>query len=233
MRVLSQVLRGLLLLGLGFLASGAGASPAAPQSGVEYRVLSRTQPTESGKKVEVIEFFGYFCPHCNALEPVIAEWVKKQGDNIVFKRVHVNFHGLVTQQKLYFTLEAMGKTEEYHAKAFNAYHVERNRLQSDADIMEFVAKSGIDKQKFSDIYNSFAISSKLSRATQLMESYQIDSVPTIAIDGRYVTSPAQAVSTVTRVSEDQQNRAVIQVLDFLVAKAAKEKLSAAPATVKK
>ncbi|MEB0284879.1 hypothetical protein, partial [Sphingomonas sp. 10B4] len=59
------------------------------------------------------------------------------------------------------------------------------------------------------------------------------SVPTIAIDGRYVTSPAQAVSTVTRVSEDQQNRAVIQVLDFLVAKAAKEKLSAAPATVKK
>ncbi|MBK1890384.1 thiol:disulfide interchange protein DsbA/DsbL [Undibacterium sp. 14-3-2] len=229
MRRFTQAIYAVFLLGLGLVSAGAGASPAMPQSGVEYRVLGRPQPTEAGKKVEVIEFFGYFCPHCNALEPLIAEWVKKQGDNIVFKRVHVNFHNLVQQQKLYLTLEAMGKADEYQIKAFNALHVERNRLQSDAEVMSFVAKSGLDKQKFTDVYNSFAIQSKLNRTNQLLESYQVDSVPMVAVDGRFLTSPVESVRTMGRVSEDTQNRSLLQVLDFLVSKAQKEKAVAAPA----
>jgi len=134
MRLFSHIVRSVMLLGLGLLATGAGASPAAPQNGTEYRVLSRPQPTEAGKKIEVIEFFGYFCPHCNALEPQIEAWVKKQGDNISFKRVHVDFHELVTQQKLFFTLEAMGKVDEYQPKVFAAFHVDHNRLQTDDDM---------------------------------------------------------------------------------------------------
>ena len=224
MRLFTQILRSALLLGLGLMASGAGASPAAPQNGAEYRVLTRPQGTDSGKKIEVIEFFGYFCPHCNALEPQIAAWVKKQGDNIVFKRIHVDFHDLVSQQKLYFTLEAMGKVDEYQSKVFTAFHVDRNSLRTDDDVMRFVAKSGLDKQKFSEIYNSvFFTQSKLTRAKQLMEAYQIDGVPTSAVDGRFVTSPSQAVASMGRVTEDAQNAAVLQVLDVLVAKAQKEK----------
>ena len=224
MRLLSRIVGSVMLLGLGLMATGAGASPAAPQNGTEYRVLSRPQGTDSGKKIEVLEFFGYFCPHCNALEPIIEAWAKKQGDNIVFKRVHVDFHDLVTQQKLFFTLEAMGKVDEYQSKVFAAYHVDHNSLRTDDDVMRFVAKSGLDKQKFSEIYNSvFFTQSKLTRAKQLIEAYQIDGVPTIAVDGRYVTSPSQAVSSMGRTSEDIQNAAVTQVLDFLVAKAQKEK----------
>jgi len=230
MQFFSQIKRRMFMLaGLSLVIAAANASSTAPQPGVEYQVLKRPQPVDAGKKIEVIEFFGYFCPHCYALEPLLAEWVKKQGDNISFKRIHVNFHDLVPQQKLYFTMEAMGKADEYHMKAFNAYHVDHNRLQTDANIMEFVAKSGLDKQKFSDIYNSFSITSKLSRATQLANAYQIDGVPSIAIDGRYVTSPVMAVATATtRVTEEMQNRAAIQVLDNLIAKIQKEK-NGAPA----
>ncbi|MFZ6864621.1 thiol:disulfide interchange protein DsbA/DsbL [Undibacterium sp. Ji67W] len=224
MRLFANVVRSVLLLGLGLLATSAGASPAAPQNGTEYRVLSSPQPTDTGKKIEVVEFFGYFCPHCNALEPQIEAWVKKQGDNIIFKRIHVNFHELVAQQKLFFTLEAMGKIDEYQPKVFAAYHVDHNSLRTDEDVMRFVSKSGLDKQKFSEIYNSvFFTQNKLTRAKQLMGAYQIDAVPSIAVDGRFVTSPAQAVSAVGRASEDSQNAAVLQVLDFLVAKAKKEK----------
>ncbi|MDE2427599.1 MAG: thiol:disulfide interchange protein DsbA/DsbL [Burkholderiales bacterium] len=224
MRIFSQVFRRtLLILGLGLVAISANASVDKPQNGVEFKVLARPQPVDSGKKIEVTEFFGYFCPHCNALEPLMEDWVKKQGDNIVFKRVHVNFHNLVTQQKLHLTLEAMGKVDEFQAKAFKAFHIDHNRLQSDGDVMEFVAKSGLDKQKFSEIYNSFTIQSKVNRAGQLQEAYQIDSVPTIAIDGRYITSPAQSVSTMGRVTEDMQNHAVLKVMDFLIAKIQKER----------
>lgn len=240
MRSIRQMTQKMLLvigfgLGLGFVAATASASPTMPQNGVEYTVLDRPQPAEGGKKVEVIEFFGYFCPHCNALEPVIAAWVKKQGDNIVFKRIHVNFHDLVTQQKLYYTLEAMGKTEEFHAKAFAALHIERNRLQSDADIMEFVTKSGLDKQKFMDVYNSFAVQSKVNRSAQMQDAYRIDSVPMFAVDGRYMTGPAMAAKGLGRVTEDAQNVAGIQVLDFLFNKVLKDKnapAAAAPAASK-
>lgn len=230
MQFFSQIKRRMFMLaGLSLVAAAVSATPTAPQAGVEYQVLKRPQPVEGGKKIEVIEFFGYFCPHCYALEPLLAEWVKKQGDNISFKRIHVNFHELVPQQKLYFSMEAMGKADEYHMKAFQAFHVNRNRLQTDADIMDFVSKSGLDKQKFTDVYNSFSINSKLSRATQLASAYQIDGVPSIAIDGRYVTSPVMAVATMSRVTEEVQNRAAIQVLDFMIAKIQKERNTLAPA----
>jgi thiol:disulfide interchange protein DsbA len=213
----------LILLSLGFIAISASAAVGNPENGKEYKLLERPQAVESGKKIEVIEFFGYFCPHCNSLEPLLAEWVKKQGDNIVFKRVHVNFHGLTSQQKLYYSLEAMGKIDEFHMKVFNAYHIDRNRLQTDADVMEFVAKSGIDKQKFLDVYNSFAIQSKLSRSAQLMTAFQVDSVPMLAIDGRYITAPAMAAVTMGRITEQAQNQAVFPVLDWLLAKVQKER----------
>lgn len=233
MQLFNQIRRRLtMFVGLGLVAASVCASPTAPKADVEYQVLKRPQPVDGGKKIEITEFFGYFCPHCYALEPLMAEWVKKQGDNIIFKRVHVNFHDLTTQQKLYFTLEAMGKTEEYHMKAFNAFHIDRNHLQTDAQVMEFVNKSGLDKQKFSEIYNSaFFMQGKLNRAAQLANAYQIEAVPSITIDGRYVTSPVQAVASMTNVNEDIQNHALLQVMDYMVAKLQKEKgaQAAAPA----
>jgi thiol:disulfide interchange protein DsbA len=213
----------LMVLGLGLTLANASAAVGSPELGKEYKVIDRPQAVEAGKKIEVIEFFGYFCPHCNALEPLLADWVKKQGDNIVLKRVHVNFHGLESQQKLYYTLEAMGKIEEFHVKVFNAYHIDRNRLQTDADVMEFVAKSGLDKQKFLDVYNSFTIQSKLNRSAQLMTAFQVDSVPMLSVDGRFVTAPAMAAVTMGRVTEQTQNMAVFPVLDWLIARAQKEK----------
>ena len=122
MKLFKQILAVVLC---GF-ALGAAASPAAPVAGSDYVVLKEPQPTEAGKKVEVIEFFAYYCPHCNALEPSLEAWVKKQGDNIVFKRVHVSRGASVLpQQKLFFTLEALGLLGEKHQKAFDAMGARR------------------------------------------------------------------------------------------------------------
>ena len=88
MRFLQLVLA---TLSLSLAAAIAGASPSNPQNGIDYRTLDKAQPTESGNKVEVTEFFWYSCPHCSAFDPSLEEWVKKQGDWIVFKRVPVAF----------------------------------------------------------------------------------------------------------------------------------------------
>ncbi len=226
-----RLFRQLLLISTAFLSFSAAAQE--PRLGQEYTVLDRPQPTDSGKKVEVTEFFGYFCPACNAFEPYLEAWIKKQGDRIVVKRVHVKFSDLMaSQQKLYFTLEAMGKVDEYQLKTFNAYHIDRNRLSSDADVFRYVDKVGLDKKKFTDIYNSFSIQSKVNRAAQLMSDYKINGVPTVAIDGRYIVSPADLFAK-SKVRDG--SHAGLVVMDWLVDKAYKEKnpSGAAPAATKK
>ncbi|MGH8807475.1 MAG: thiol:disulfide interchange protein DsbA/DsbL, partial [Noviherbaspirillum sp.] len=162
----------------------------------------------------------YSCPHCNALESELVAWVKKQGDGIAFKRVPIAFRdSMVPQQKLYYTLEALGKLDELHAKVFNTIHVQKQATDTDAAILDFALKNGLDKQKFSDAYNSFGVQSKVARAKQLQQAYQIDGVPMLAVDGRYLTSPSIVGASVGNRPEPVLHAATFQVMDWLVNKA--------------
>ena len=213
------------LLATVLAASTAFASPTDPKSGVEYVTLAQPQPVQAtGKKVEVIEFFMYHCPHCNALEPQLEQWVKKQGDNIVFKRIHLPASGPNDPEAhLRLTLEALGKAEEFQPKVFKAWHVDHLRLNTDAAIIDWVSKNGIDRNKFLEAWNSFGVTTKLRRLQQIANDYKVDSVPTIIIDGKYQTSPGMLYNTVKTQNEPVLFGATLQVMDALVAKAAKSK----------
>ncbi len=201
------------------IALTASASPADPVEGVDYLKLPQAQATDSGKKIEVLEFFWYNCPHCFAFEPQLAEWVKKRGDTIVFKRVPVGFReSFVPQQKLYYALEAMGKLDPVHRAVFDAVHVARISLDKEDKIFDFVEKQGVDRKKFIDVFNSFSVQSKVTRVRQLQEAYQIDSVPTIVIDGRFVTAPSMVGAGMRGQPEHALHAATLQVMDALIAK---------------
>jgi thiol:disulfide interchange protein DsbA len=210
---------------IGLVASTAFASVTDPKLGAEYVQLASPQPVQTvGKKVEVIEFFMYHCPHCNVLDPYLAEWVKKQGDKIAFKRVHMPYSGANDPEAhLYLTLEAMGKLDEMHAKVFKAMHVDRVRLTKDDVIIDWVSKNGIDKAKFIDTWNSFGVMSKLKRLPQVLNAYKIDSVPTLVVDGRLMTSPSVVEATNKGMNEAALSQATVQVLDAMVTKVAKTK----------
>jgi thiol:disulfide interchange protein DsbA len=202
-------------------AAAAPAAPAEPKDGVEYLTLPSQLPTDTGRKVEVIEFFAYYCPHCHAFEPLLKAWVKRQGDNIVFKRVHVSRDASVApQQRLFFTLEAMGLLEQYHDKVFAAMHVERLRLNSDEQVFDWITKNGIDRAAFIDTYRSFGIQQRLRRAGAMMDAYGVDRWPVVVIGGRYLTSPSHASAQAAETrTEAQQMDTALQVMDYLVAKA--------------
>jgi thiol:disulfide interchange protein DsbA len=209
---------------LGLVAAATAALPAAaaePKDGVEYLTLPSPLPTDTGRKVEVIEFFAYYCPHCHAFEPLLAAWVRQQGDNIVFRRVHVSRDANVApQQRLFFTLEAMGLLEQYHDKVFAAMHVDRLRLNSDEQVFDWAARNGIDRAKFIDTYRSFGIQQRLRRADAMMDAYRVDRWPLVAIGGRYLTSPSHANENAGEArSEAQQQQVALQVMDYLVARA--------------
>ena len=208
----------------GCFASPAFASVTAPVSGVEYTTLAAPQAVPAGKKVEVIEFFMYHCPHCNSLEPQLSEWVKKQGDNIILKRVHFPSSGPNDPEAhLYLTLEAMGKLPEMHAKVFRAIHVERVRLNSDEAVLNWVVKSGMDRAKFLDAWNSFGVKTKLARLGPMITAYKVEFAPVLVIDGKYMTAPSLVANSDKTRDEQQLFRSTLQVADFLVAKAAKTK----------
>jgi thiol:disulfide interchange protein DsbA len=231
MRFIKRLLRPLLAgVTLSLLALSSAAFAADPTNGTGYLTLARPQSTEAAGKVEVLEFFSYHCPHCYALDPMLNEWVKKHKDEIVFKRVHVAWGdpGSTTEkmmsalQRAYYTLDAMGKSEEMHKKIFDAIHAERQPLYNEDAVVKFLVKQGIDKQKYLDTANSFAVQSKVQRAKQLFANYNLDGVPNIVIDGRFITSPALAGKGNSGMNEQAEGAEALKIMDTLVAKVAAE-----------
>lgn len=186
---------GLAGMTLAGLAGPVRAQGAQPVEGKDYAKLQTPAPVgtlPAGKKVEVIEFFWYGCPHCFAFEPLIEAWVKRLPPDVYFRQLPFAFIGPVEHQKLFYALEELGQREAMQRKLFSAIHVERKQLNSEADITKFVAANGIDAAKFSQAFKSFGVNTKLSRGKALSNAYKIDSVPTIGIHGRYFTSASLA-----------------------------------------
>lgn len=184
-------------LGLGVSALSTTTSlaqTAKAQQGVDYLTLDKPVPFEPvAGKVEVIEFFGYWCPHCNAFEPELEAWLKRLPANISFKRVPVAFNdAAIPLQKMYYTLEALGRVNDMQRKVFTAIHAEKINLNTQEGIVAWAVKQGIDQKKFVDTYNSFAVNTKVTKAKQLTNAFKIDGVPSLGVAGRFYTDATLA-----------------------------------------
>lgn len=189
----------------------ARAQARLPEDGRDYRTLDERVPVEAPPgKIEVVDFFWYSCPHCFAFEPTLRAWSARLPDDVVLRRVPAAFRDdMVPQQRLFYTLEAMGKLGELHSKVFDAIHKEGADLTRIDPMARWAAQQGLDPQKFTDIYNSFAISAKARHAVEIEDAYKIEGVPAFGIAGRWYTDPTLAGG----------NGPFVRVADFLVAKA--------------
>jgi thiol:disulfide interchange protein DsbA len=167
----------------------AHADAAKPEAGTDYLVLDPRAAVEApAGKVEVVEFFWYSCPHCNAFEPELAAWLKKLPKDVSFRRVPVAFRDdFVPQQRLYYALDAMGLVDKLHAKVFAAIHGEKLDLAKAPAIAAWVVKQGVDLAKFNEHYNSFSVATKASKAAQLQNAYKVEGVPALGVAGRFYT----------------------------------------------
>ncbi|MDE2417994.1 MAG: thiol:disulfide interchange protein DsbA/DsbL [Burkholderiales bacterium] len=181
------------------------AQSARPVAGTDYQVLDARAPVDApAGKIEVVEFFWYSCPHCNAFEPALEAWVKKLPKDVVFHRAPVAFRDdFVPQQRLYYALDAMGLVDKLHAKVFAAIHVERLNLTKADAIIEWVARQGVDRAKFVEQFNSFSTATKSSRAAKLQNEYRVEGVPALGIAGRFYTdgSLARSMERALQVTE--------------------------------
>jgi thiol:disulfide interchange protein DsbA len=198
----------------------AGFAQAQPTAGVEYLQLGAVQSTDSADKIEVIEFFSYLCPHCYRFEPTLKPWVKKLPKDTQFRRVPAMFSDDYAQAaRAYYALEAIGEVERLHTALFDAVHTgSRLKVGNEAALTEWLGKQGVDTKKFAAAYRSFSVDGKLKRAAQLTQTYKIEGVPSMAVNGKYV------VITDNMKSLEQ----LLGVSDYLVERARKEGSKAAP-----
>ncbi|CAN5764995.1 thiol:disulfide interchange protein DsbA/DsbL [soil metagenome] len=190
---------------LALAGTSVQAQGRKPEEGTDYIGIGKPAPTEApAGKIEVVEFFWYACPHCNAFEPRWEAWQKAAPKDVFVRRVPVAFRDdFVPLQRLYYVLEAMGKVDELHKKVFYAIHVERLPIDKEATMAAWIEKQGIDKAKFIEMYNSFSISSKARKASQLQETFKVQGVPALGIAGRFYTdgSLAQSMDKALAVTE--------------------------------
>ena len=188
---------------------GVQAQAKKPVVGDDFLALDKQVAVEAPQgKVEVVEFFWYECPHCNAFEPALEAWIKRLPKDVAMRRVPVSFRDdFVPLQRLYYSIEAMGLVDKLHGKVFQAIHVEKQMLKKPEAIADWIAKQGVDKAKFMEQFNSFSVSAKASKATQLQNAYRVEGVPAMGVAGRFYTDGTQA-KTMERA---------LQVVDYLVA----------------
>lgn len=164
---------------------------AAAQSAERFVNVNPPQPTEPGK-IEVLEFFAYTCPHCAVLEPLVTKWKAQLPSDVAFSSVPVAFNQAMKPfQYFYYSLEAIGRLD-LHPKFFVALHQEKKRLFSQEAMIDWAVDQGVDRAKFTAAMNSFGVKSKATRADQLAKGYAIQGTPSIAVGGRYLTSPSEA-----------------------------------------
>lgn len=176
------------ILAVGLMTVSSAALAQAPN---QYVNVNPPQTTEPGK-IEVLEFFSYGCPHCAVVEPMVAEWKKTLPSDVIMYSVPVAFNAAMKPlQELFYALNALERSD-LHPKVFNAIHQDKKRIFTKEAIINWAGSQGVDKAKLGAAMDSFGVKSKVQRADQLAKGYAIQGTPSLAVNGRYLTSPSEA-----------------------------------------
>jgi thiol:disulfide interchange protein DsbA len=184
--------------------SASAAAIGGPwQDGVNYTRVVPAQPTNvAAGQVEVLEFFWYACPHCNALEPTVLAWLKSKPAYVNFIRVPVEWNeGHRSLAHLFYALGAMGKLSDLHSEIFKEIQVggdpligadPNNAAAAERVQVAFIKRMGLSEADFEKAYQDRDVAMAMQQADQLAQRYRVNSVPLFVVNGKYTTDATQA-----------------------------------------
>ena len=173
----------------------ATAPANAPVAGRDYVPLMPAQPTSVAPgEVEVVEFFWYGCPHCYEAEAHIQAWLADKPEHVTFTRVPATLsRGWVLMAQAYYTAEQLDVLDVMHEALFAAFHEDPVMLGSPEQVARyFKEKAGVEEADFAAAFNSPVVASRVQRADLLARRFRINGVPTLAVNGKFVTDPRRA-----------------------------------------
>lgn len=184
------------------------------KEGVHYNEIPFPLTVETGKHIEVREFFWYGCPHCFHMEPTVRQWLKTKPKQAEFVRSPaVLGPSWQLGATVYFVYESLGIVDRMHRATFDAIHKEERVFTSLDDFADFAAEHGVDRKKFLKASRSFGVQLKLKHEADLDREAGIHSVPTFVIDGKYRTDETLAGS----------KEKLVKLIDYLIQKAGRER----------
>jgi thiol:disulfide interchange protein DsbA len=203
------------------LLMGAALAPAAapPVQNKEYMLADPPQPpldaSSNGKRIEVIEFFYYGCPHCYNLQPALKTWLKNAPKDVEFRRMPTVFQkSWLPLTRAYYALEAVGAIEKVHDAVFEAVHKQSIHFSEKNILLEWAAKKGIDAKKLGEAYDSFAVQTKTQRAVQLTRAYGISGTPSVVVAGRYLTQPSMTMNADNSINYQRFNEVLTGLVEM-------------------
>lgn len=155
---------------------------------VDYRVIPQRRLSDT-ERIEVVYFFYYGCQWCFRFEPYVTEWLKKKPVDVSFRRIPALRNSRwMTLTRAFYAFDALGLLPKLHDKAFRAFHQDDVNLQSEGTLFDWVAKQGVDRDRFEQAYRSEAVTTQLAASRELTDLFEVQSTPSVIVDGRYLTS---------------------------------------------
>ena len=191
----------------------------APKLGTEFDAVAQPITTENTAKIEVMEIFWYGCPHCYHMEEPLNAWVKKLPKDVYFKRVPgLPNASWAPMAKAFYAMDTLGVGEKLHTPLFEAIHKSKTLNPTDeaAAIAWVTQQSGLDKLKVEQAFKSFSTNTNLNRVAQIFRASGATGVPTLVIDGKYITSATQAGG----------NEQALKVADYIIGNVRTDKAAA-------
>ncbi|MFA7349935.1 MAG: thiol:disulfide interchange protein DsbA/DsbL [Methylotenera sp.] len=193
---------------------------ADPQLGKDFDKTAQVITTDTPNKIEVTELFWYGCGHCHQMESSLNAWVKKLPADVVFKRVPGLPHqAWAPMAKAYYAMETLGVLEKLHAPLFEAIHTKKTLKPTDEKAaIDWVTKqAGLDKKKVEEAFGSFSTNTSLNRAANIFRASGATGVPSLIINGQFITSSTMAGN----------NDAALKTADYIIANIRADKAKAA------
>ena len=194
-----SIIKSLAILMLSLSTAGIStlAMAEAPKIGAAFDAVTQPIPTDNAAKIEVTEIFWYGCSHCYSMDAPLNAWVKKLPSDVYFKRVPgLPNPSWAPMAKAFYAMETLGVAEKLHTPLFEAIHKQKvlDPTNEKAAIAWVTQQSGMDKLKVEQAFKSFTINTSLNRAALVFRNSGATGVPSLIIDGKYITSSTMAGS---------------------------------------
>jgi len=178
--------------GVGALGLGAGTA-LAQEAEKGFVAVDPAVETRDPDTVEVLEFFWFGCPHCFRFDPALHAWLENKPDGVSFVREAPPLNrAWAPHSQAYYAAEKLGVLDEFFLPFFDALHVDNRRIRTVPAVADFVGEIGLDKEAFTAEMNTKETVDAINRSIRLAVNAKITGVPTLMINGRFLTSPSIA-----------------------------------------
>ena len=196
---------GVALVGLGIYLSSGLAQNATPTEGEDYALIENADRIRIGDPINVYEFFSYGCVHCRNFDPELEEWLVTTDEDVAFSRKPAAFSRTWTLLgQGYLALEQADALEGNHAKLFSAVHDFGKTFRSGQEIADYLDSETLPAAEFMRAFNSPKVRRKLSQAETDSRRYNVQSVPTMIVAGKYT------------VDMNNGMQRALEVVDYLI-----------------